>query len=455
MSDTISSIKRPKVIIVGAGLGGVVLGALLNKAGIDFNIFERAAVVKPLGSAMAFGCNVMDLFRQLGIEEEFLSHAKPTYTLEVFNPKKELLMKFDNLEQEEKGGSHIYIISRPTMYDMLLRLIPPERVHFGQRVISVAQDDCGVTISTLDGKTHTGDILVGADGAYSGVRQSLYEKLKKDGKLPPSDGEDLPFKYVSLVGQTMPLDPEEFPELKRDDSPFQCTVGDNKYSWTTFTTKSNTVCYGAVLTLDKAITKTDDSFCNSEWGPEAAEQMCDDVKDFPVLSGDGTLTMKDLFERSPKHLISKVMLEEKIFQTWFSGRTVLLGDGAVCAMHDAVVLANWINILTQDSTKEEMEKVFQEYKDERMPHVMQAYEHSQSNGHLIGSTFRGKLTRWIVNLLPKSVLAKSAIKNVGNRPHAAFLPPPPVRGSVKPDPQPSLTKTREIMAKQGQQVVSV
>lgn len=168
--------------------------------------------------------------------------------------------------------------------------------------------------------------------------------------------------------------------------------------------------------------------------------------------------------------------------------------GAVCAMHDAVVLANWINILTQDSTKEEMEKVFQEYKDERMPHVMQAYEHSQSNGHLIGSvrnslcqkletkkkkiampksstdptfvyltfphklyiqTFRGKLTRWIVNLLPKSVLAKSAIKNVGNRPHAAFLPPPPVRGSVKPDPQPSLTKTREIMAKQGQQVVSV
>lgn len=51
MSDTNSSIKRPKVIIVGAGLGGVVLGALLNKAGIDFNIFERAAVVKPLGKA--------------------------------------------------------------------------------------------------------------------------------------------------------------------------------------------------------------------------------------------------------------------------------------------------------------------------------------------------------------------------------------------------------------------
>lgn len=55
--------------------------------------------------------------------------------------------------------------------------------------------------------------------------------------------------------------------------------------------------------------------------------MCKQVKDFPVLSGDGTKTLNDLFELSPKHLISKVVLEEKIFKTWFSGRTVLLGDG--------------------------------------------------------------------------------------------------------------------------------
>ncbi|KAF9388181.1 hypothetical protein CPB97_001481 [Podila verticillata] len=445
MSDTDSSFKRPKVLIVGAGLGGVVFGSLLERAGVDYQIYERAAVVKPLGSAMAFGCNVMDLFRQLGIEEEFLSHAKPTYTLEVFNPKKELLMKFDNLEQEEK----------PIIYEILLRLIPTEKVHFGQRVLSMTQDESGVTIHTSDNQTHKGDILVGADGAYSGVRQSLYQTLKKDGKLPSSDSEDLSFKYVSLVAQTEPLDPEEFPELKREDSPFQCTVDDNKYSWTTFTTKANTICYGTSLTLDKAISKQDNSFCNSEWGPEAAEQMCKEIKDFPILSGDGTLTMNDLFERSPKHLISKVMIEEKIFKTWFSGRTVLLGDGAVCAMHDAIVLANWINVLRQDSTTEELEKAFGEYKDERMPHVMQAYEHSQNNRHLIGSTFRGKVTRWIINLLPKSVLAKSAVKNVGNRPHVAFLPPPPLRGSVKPDPQPSLIKTQAILVQQGRKAAAV
>lgn len=49
MSAAKSTLKRPKVIIVGAGLGGVVLGALLEKAGVDFDVYERASIVKPLG----------------------------------------------------------------------------------------------------------------------------------------------------------------------------------------------------------------------------------------------------------------------------------------------------------------------------------------------------------------------------------------------------------------------
>lgn len=39
------------------------------------------------------------------------------------------------------------------------------------------------------------------------------------------------------------------------------------------------------------------------------------------------MTMGDLIDRTPKELISKVMLEEKLFETWFGGRVVLLGDG--------------------------------------------------------------------------------------------------------------------------------
>jgi len=41
--------EKPTVIIVGAGLGGLMLGALLEKSDVPYAIFERAAAVKPLG----------------------------------------------------------------------------------------------------------------------------------------------------------------------------------------------------------------------------------------------------------------------------------------------------------------------------------------------------------------------------------------------------------------------
>jgi len=41
--------KTPVVLIAGAGLGGLMLGMVLEKAGIEYRIFERALKVKPLG----------------------------------------------------------------------------------------------------------------------------------------------------------------------------------------------------------------------------------------------------------------------------------------------------------------------------------------------------------------------------------------------------------------------
>lgn len=69
-------------------------------------------------------------------------------------------------------------------------------------------------VRCADASKHYCDILVGADGAYSNVRKTLYSSLEGKDKLPASDSAPLPFKAVCLVGQTGPLDPEEFPDLK-------------------------------------------------------------------------------------------------------------------------------------------------------------------------------------------------------------------------------------------------
>lgn len=83
--------------------------------------------------------------------------------------------------------------------------------------------------------------------------------------------------------------------------------------------------------LDKEMSQEDGSNYYSGWGPQAAEKMCNKVRDFKVPGGkDGNVhALGDLIDKTPKELISKVLLEEKLFNTWHHGRVVLLGDGKV------------------------------------------------------------------------------------------------------------------------------
>ncbi|KAG9063208.1 hypothetical protein KI688_004810 [Linnemannia hyalina] len=380
--------KRPKVLIVGAGLGGLTLGMLLHKANIPFEIYERAAVVKPLGSAMFFNSTTAPLFKQCGIYDEFLSIGKYLSKIDMCTEDRKVAFELSFAGHEEVFGAKGYIVARPQLYDLILRQIPTERIHMNKKVLTMEQGGNGVLVRFSDGTEAEGDILVGADGAYSAVRQNLYAKLKKESKLSATDVLPLPFSTVCIVGQTRPLTPEQFPDLGREESVFSRVMGaDKMYSWDTFTTAQNTVCWDAVLYLDENTSKDNDTFRNSEWGPEAAMAMCKEVKDFPVVSGgDKKLTLGDLFEWSDKDLISKVMLEEKVFKTWYSCRTMSPsgGAGASNAMHDAIALANRINGLPFHPTADEIETVFKEYQNERVGWVNAAFENSKMMRNMVG-----------------------------------------------------------------------
>lgn len=107
---------------------------------------------------------------------------------------------------------------------MLLRRIPAAKLHFGKRVVSIVQGENGVLINTADGSSYDGDILVGADGCYSAVRQCIYEKLQKINQLPAHDSSPMVYRDVAIVGQTYQLSPEDFPELLKDECRFEYLV---------------------------------------------------------------------------------------------------------------------------------------------------------------------------------------------------------------------------------------
>ncbi|KAF9145265.1 hypothetical protein BG015_011952 [Linnemannia schmuckeri] len=444
--------KRPKVLIVGGGLGGLTLGILLHKASIPFEIYERVIEVKPFGAAMYFNCTTANFFKQCGIYEEFVALGKPISAMHICNEDRELEFSIDFEGHDEMYGADGYMFSRPQVYDLLLRQVPPKRIHFGKKVLTMEQGGNGVLVRFSDGTEAEGDILVGADGAYSAVRQGLYEKLKKANKLPASDALPLPFSTVCLVAQTNPLTLEEFPDIALEKSRLINFIGTNKmYSWSTTTTAQNTICWDCTLFLDEETSKDNDSFRCSEWGAEAAMSMCEDIKDFPVISGgDKIVTVQDLIDRTPKELISKVMLEEKVFKTWYNCRTVLIGDGVggSNAMHDAIVLANRINGLPFHPVAEEIEAAFKAYKKERIDWVGRASDNSRAFVTMVGQSTSSRITRYILKHTPSWAMRRLERRQFTHRPQAAFLPAVEDKGSVKTAPQPSLTIKTPVEAQQ-------
>ncbi|KAF9203844.1 hypothetical protein BGZ59_001405, partial [Podila verticillata] len=336
-------------------------------------------------------------------------------------------------------------------------------------VTAMEQTKKGVMVRTSDGMIHEGEILVGDDGAYSTIHQNIYEKLDKIGQLPISDAKPLPFRYIGLVGRTTPQNPKDFPELEREDSPFMCIIGDHKHSAAIFTTQSNAIAWIAVKFLDTEGTREKYNSHNSDWGPASVEEMCKAVYNFAIPGGNGLQVLGNLNDKSPKLLISKIMMEEKLFHTWYHQRTVLIGDGeclrnklmhpvaglcAMNAMQDAVTLANWLNVLPSGSSLQEVEMCFKEYRDERFPLALKAYRQSEGTSTLLAQNLFGRVIRFILSYLPIFIIAQASVLGIENRPQVAFLPPVTGRSTIKPIPQRSLFMAKQIMLERAKALIA-
>ncbi|KAF9365957.1 hypothetical protein BGX34_007316 [Mortierella sp. NVP85] len=403
MFSVSTRLARPKVAIVGAGLGGLMLGQLLEQINVPYHIYERAKVVKPLGTAMALGPSVLPIFEQLSLLDDVKSFSLPCYSVNMYDENIEKLGSVDMTDHDTLLGSHSLIFSRPRLYDLMLSRVPAHKVSHGIKVLRTEEKDGKVHIYCSDNTTHEADILVGADGAYSTVRQTLYQQLDEQGLLPKSDLERLSIASLNMVGTAVPEDPDKYPQLKDKFCNFAVAIGGS----------------GGRSARER-------QFSNAEWGPESIDAMYKEFENDRCPFGG---TMGDIMKYTPKDMISKVFLEEKNFTTWYGGRTVLLGDGAVNAMHDAVVLANCIYNMT-DTTSEGITAAFKEYYDQRHPRLDAQIKRSQSLSALMGGeTWYQRLSRHVaLNYMPKFILESDFIRSMEYRPQIAWLPLVPNRG---------------------------
>lgn len=102
------TVKSPKVIIAGAGLAGLTMAILLEKAGIEYQVLERSSEVQQtLGGAIILSFNVMPLMEQFGVLEQIEAISFPIETTMIYKEDMEVIREI-NLRSNRK----MYVILR-------------------------------------------------------------------------------------------------------------------------------------------------------------------------------------------------------------------------------------------------------------------------------------------------------------------------------------------------------
>ena len=156
-------------LIVGAGIGGLATGLALRRAGWQVQIHERAANPRQLGFALGLAPNAMAALRELGLADAMIAEGVRTTKAEVRRTDGRLIRAF-----EAPPGAAMVIALRQALHGALLQAVGRDALTLGSEAVDFAVMDGRVSLALADGRTATGDVLVGADGVASVVRTRLH-----------------------------------------------------------------------------------------------------------------------------------------------------------------------------------------------------------------------------------------------------------------------------------------
>jgi len=171
-----------KVLIAGAGIGGLVTALMLHARGIDCEIFEQADAIRELGVGINTLPHAIKELAELGLLDRLDTVAIRTYELfytnrfgqEIWREPRGLDAGYDVPQFSIHRGRLQGVI-----YQAVRARLGESRIHLNSRLGAFSEDDAGITAYFFDragSHRHTarGDVLVGADGIHSMVREKLY-----------------------------------------------------------------------------------------------------------------------------------------------------------------------------------------------------------------------------------------------------------------------------------------
>jgi salicylate hydroxylase len=168
-----------KIVIAGAGIGGLTAGVALLKKGFDVTILEQAQALKEIGAGVQLAPNATRVLYQIGVGErlEGLACEPPGKRVRLWNTGQSWRLFDLGAASRDIYGYPYFTLHRADLHQALadaVYALSPNAIRLGEKVEGLRQTGGKVEVTTVQGNLYEADLLIGADGVHSRVRRALF-----------------------------------------------------------------------------------------------------------------------------------------------------------------------------------------------------------------------------------------------------------------------------------------
>jgi salicylate hydroxylase len=169
--------RKLRVAIIGGGIGGLTAARALQLRGFEVRVYESSPELKEIGAGVALGPNAMKALRSLDLEDQVRAIGYQSEFQHLRTWKGRVISTTNASVTAQRFGARACTIHRADLLDVLARSVPSEVVTLSARCESVTTSVASAQFTGAqftDGTQIEADIIVGADGIHSAVRESLF-----------------------------------------------------------------------------------------------------------------------------------------------------------------------------------------------------------------------------------------------------------------------------------------
>ena len=164
----VRSTSRLRILVVGAGVGGISVARGLLRDGHHVTVFEQRPDSQAGGGAVTIWSNGATVLEQLGVDMD--GAGQRLSTVRVVTSTGRPLVALDLTAIVDRLGAPVRMVPRRVLLERLLEGFPTDRIRYDSRAVKVVSTHDGVRVEFENGSAAEGDVLIGADGLHSRIR---------------------------------------------------------------------------------------------------------------------------------------------------------------------------------------------------------------------------------------------------------------------------------------------